>query len=491
MSIYKTDVKKDSVINSLFWTTGLKALAQVITLVTTIVLARFITATDFGLMAMAIVYMGLIDVVRDFGILSAIIQRKDISSTALSTCFWFLTAASILLLGGTIIFSPVIAVFFSAEQLTSIIILLGFAFLCVPSQIIARGILTRNLRLDIIAKAELSTAILRFTIAITFAVNGSGVWSLVYAYLSEKFALALLLPFLAGWHPRWTYSYVEVKPLLNFGGNVIASRMLWYLYSKLDFVIIGRLLGSEVLGIYSIASQIARSFLQFASTAIYHVIYPVFSSYQDSYFKLRNVFLKASMFLTTLTIPLFLGLAAIAPNFVPLFLGSEWQEAIYPLQVLSITAAMQVTAGLGPLLLDAIGKPKLNVYLNLFSLFIMCIGFYIGATWMGLNGILLAWLALTPIRSFVIIYTSANNIQLSIFQYMKKYFRSLLPGILMFIIVISINKLELSWSSEVRLGILVVSGVISYLLLQFTINREVYLEIINLLNKKLLKPILK
>jgi O-antigen/teichoic acid export membrane protein len=484
MSIYENGVQKESVIHSVFWTTGAKGISQIITLVTTIALARLISTSDFGLMAMATVYMGLVDNILDFGITSAIIQQKEIKRSTLSSSFWFLMVTSTVIFAVTIAVAPGVASFFKSEQLSHIIMTLGFVFLCVPSQMISRGILARELRLDLVAKAELTATVFRFIVAVSLAAIGAGVWSLVIAYLVDKVILTIVLPLLARWYPRWVYNFQDIKSLLVFGGNVTASRVLWYLYNRLDFIIIGRLLGTEVLGVYSIASQIARSFAQFTSTAMYRVLYPVFSSYQDDFNKLGKVFIKVTMLLTSLVLPFFVGLSAVAPDLVPVLLGSKWLEAIYPIQVLSVVAALQVTVGLAPLILNAIGKPVINVYFNLLSTIMFCIGFVVGSKLYGLNGVLLAWLILMPIRAIIILYTTTSKIQLSLFLYIKKYSTTVLPAILMFLLVISIDTLGLNWSQKVILGFKIAVGVSSYLLFQFVLCRDIFLEILNILRKK-------
>jgi O-antigen/teichoic acid export membrane protein len=384
----------------------------------------------------------------------------------------------------TYLAAPVIAAFFKSDQLTHIIIILGFAFLCLPSQTIAQGILARHLRLDLVAKAELAVSILSFVVAIYLAFIGAGVWSLVLAYLAGKVVLAIALPLLASWRPRWGYNFHEIKSLLIFGGNVTASRILWYIYNKLDFIVIGRLLGSDVLGIYSIANQIARSFAQFSATGVYRVLYPVFSSYQDNFIKLGRAFLKSSVLLASITLPFFLGLAATAPTLVPVLLGSKWLDAVYPIQVLSIVAALQVIVGISPLILNAIGKPVLNVYFNLISSVIFGVGFVIGAKWLGLSGVLLAWLILFPIRSIVILRISTMNIQLSPLLYIKRHLRVALSGILMFILVASINALGLEWPQEAVLGLQILIGAVSYLVLVFMFSRDIFDEIYGLLRRK-------
>jgi PST family polysaccharide transporter len=188
--------------------------------------------------------------------------------------------------------------------------------------------------------------------------------------------------------------------------------------------------------------------------------------------------------LTSITLPFFLGLAATAPTLVPVLLGSKWLDAVYPIQVLSIVAALQVIVGISPLILNAIGKPVLNVYFNLISSVIFGVGFVIGAKWLGLSGVLLAWLILFPIRSIVILLISTMNIQLSLLLYIKRHLRVALSGILMFILVASINALGLEWPQEAVLGLQILIGAVSYLVLVFMFSRDIFDEIYGLLRRK-------
>jgi hypothetical protein len=126
----------------------------------------------------------------------------------------------------------------------------------------------------------------------------------------------------------------------------------------------------------------------------------------------------------------------------------------------------------------------LNVYFNLISSVIFGVGFVIGAKWLGLSGVLLAWLILFPIRSIVILRISTMNIQLSLLLYIKRHLRVALSGILMFILVASINALGLEWPQEAVLGLQILIGAVSYLVLVFMFSRDIFDEIYGLLRRK-------
>jgi len=471
------EVKKGGALRSVVWTSLAKGVSQALTLITTIILARILSANDFGLMAMAIVYMGLVDNIIDFGFLSAIIQRKAIDKDLLSSCFWFLAVMAVLLWSITFIASPVIAGFFEEEQLISIIGALSVVFLAVPSQILSRGILARELQLDLIAKVELFTSIVRFSTAILLALENYGVWSLVYAYMVEKLMLAILLPVLARWYPSFTYDFRKVKPLLVFGTKITGSRILWYIYNRIDFIIIGRLLGAEVLGVYSIANQFAKSILQFATIAFYRVIFPLYTRLQDDTLQLKKMFLRTSVLLLTLTMPLFLGMAAVAEYMIPVVLGDGWENAIIALQVLSVVAAMQAVLGLGPQLINAVGKPGVNIYLNLFNVIIMSAGFYIGAKLSGVNGVLVAWLIIVPVQYLLVMNLISRIIELPVIEYVRHHYRSVITGVMMFLFVTLMDDFYSEWSNINKLVVSIGLGAGFYILIQFLICREIFNEL--------------
>ncbi len=208
---------------------------------------------------------------------------------------------------------------------------MALAILCVPSQIVCKGILSRNIQIDLIVKLELIAGIIRSGISDIFCLfKGSRMESCIWI-LFEKLALAITLPLYAKWYPRFHFDKQGIRQLLSFGMHTTTSGILWYFFNQADVFIIGRLLGARTLGIYTIALQFATGIYQFLSMTVNRVAYPLFSKYQQSQ-QLIMIFIKTSAFFAFFTFPMCIGLAAIAPDVVRILLGNSWKLATFPLQ---------------------------------------------------------------------------------------------------------------------------------------------------------------
>jgi O-antigen/teichoic acid export membrane protein len=476
------DTIKRNVIRSTLWAGGTRVLSQGVTLFTTIVLARLLMKEDFGLMAMVLTYTGFIDTFIDCGFLSAIIQIKEISHKLLTSCFWFLLTGAILVGLATIIFAPFVAHLFKEPRLQALLPIMVLALLCVPSQIVCKGILSRNIQIDLIVKLELIAGLIRSGISIFFAYSGAAVWSLVYGYLFEKLALAITLPLYAKWYPRFHFDKQGIQKLLSFGMHTTTSGILWYFFNQADVFIIGRLLGAGTLGIYTMASQFAAGIYQFLSLTVNRVAYPLFSKYQQSQ-QLIMIFIKTSAFFGFFTFPLCIGLAAIAPDVITVLLGNSWKMATFPLQMLSLVTVIRTVSNLVPSLFNSIGHPYENVKVNVYSCIVFPVTFYWAAKWMGLSGILWSWVILYPLRYVVLLAIAYKLIRLPVITYVKWQLGTVVATVFMFFVVFLISHIGTSWNIYVRLALCITCGAISYLASQFFLSKRLIMELLSFIKK--------
>jgi O-antigen/teichoic acid export membrane protein len=464
------------VLRSAVWTTGAKVLGQGTTVITTFVLVRLLLKEDFGLMAMALTYSGFIDNFIDFGFLAAIIQAKEITSRQLNGCFWLLMAAGGLVGGASLLGAPIIAQMFAEPRVKGMIEVMALSLLLIPVQIICRGILSRSLHIDTIAKVEVSAGILRASTSVAFAYAGAGAWSLLYGYMAEKVMLAAAFPIAARWCPRFEWERGSVQRLFSFGMNVSASSVLWYIFNQADVFVVGRLLGAGTLGLYSIALQVATGVYQFLCTTWNRIAYPSFSRYQQSR-QLAAMFVKTSSSFAFVTLPLCIGIAAMAPDVVTVLLGERWKMAIFPLQMLSIMTAIRTVSSLVPTLLNSIGHPNENIKVNLCSCVVFTGTFYVAARWMGIEGVLWAWVVLYPVRYLVLLAISFKLVQLSAKTYAKAHLGTLAATALMFLLVVLVRNIAIGWHIYVRMALCILSGAVAYLGLQVLLSRSLIVEL--------------
>lgn len=486
-TVKSSETIKVRVLSSALWSTISKLVGQSITLGSTLILARLLQKEDFGLMAMALTYTGLVDNFVDFGFLSAIIQAKEISSKLLNSCFWFLMVSVLVVCGASVLGASHIAHLFAEPRLKTMIAVMAMSLVFIPSQIICRGIFSRDMRIDTMALIELVAGVMRALITVVFAYRGAGVWSLVYGYFAEKVMLSVAFPIMAKWRPRLEYDSDGVRGILLFGANVSVSSLLWYLFNKSDVFIVGRLLGAGTLGIYSIALQVATSIYQFIYVAWNRIAYPLFSRYQQSD-QLIPVFYKTSALLSFFAFPACIGLAAIAPDVVTVLFGEQWAAATVPIQFISVVTAIRSISSLLPSLLNSIGHPNENVKVNFYSFILFSGMFYLSATWHGLNGVLWAWVILYPIRHMVLLSIACKLTQLSFLEYVRWHLGSTVSTVIMFFTVVFVSSMGADWNIYVRLSVCIACGAAVYTVLQAFISKKLMDVLLGLIQNK--SPIL-
>jgi PST family polysaccharide transporter len=472
---------------SVRWTGVSKAVGQLATAATTLIIARWILREDFGLFALAIAYVSFVDIFIDLGFVAALIQRQNIDQNQLSSCFWLLcgTSATLFLVGETLA-PALISGIFSDARLTLVIQIVSIAFLVVPTTVVCSGLLSRQLRFESLAKAEIASGLFRCLVTLGLAYRGFGVMSLVFGFLADRLLLSGLLFLVTGWRPSLVWRGDTIREIAAFGSQVLASRLLWYMYSKLDTLIIGRLLGLEVLGLYSMAAQLASAFYQFVSSAYYRIAFPVLSQLQFSP-SLGTQFLKFSRYLTIVALPVFVGIAATSHDIVAVLLDPRWISIVTPLQVLAVVAAVQTMSGLLGQATNAVGKPRLSTMINLVSVPLFASGFYLGALMWGMNGVLGAWLVLMPIRFLVIAALTCRIVQVPLKEYVAANSGPFVAVMVMSGFVTATAMLLSDWSPLLRLLALVMVGSASYVGMSLLLYRESLLALLAMLRPQFMQ----
>jgi O-antigen/teichoic acid export membrane protein len=341
-------------------------------------------------------------------------------------------------------------------------------------------LLSRQLKLDTLAKAELASGLCRCVVTLGLAYLGFGVMSFVIAFLAERVLLGGLLLLVTRWQPSLVWRADGIRDISAFGFQVFAANLLWYMYSKLDTLIIGRLLGLEILGLYSMAVQISGAFQRFISSVYYRMSFPVLAQLQFSP-ELGTQFLKLTRYLTIVALPVFVGMAAAGHDIVAVLLDERWMGMVLSLQVLSIVAAVQTLSGLLAQAVSAVGKPKVNTMVNLVSVPLFGVSLYLGAAEWGINGVLGAWLVLMPIRYLVMIVLGCRLVQVPQKTYVLANSGPVVAVLVMSGCVVATGMSLGHWDSLPRLLVMVLVGAASYTGMSLVLYRETFLALLGML----------
>ncbi|CAG1020387.1 partial Lipopolysaccharide biosynthesis protein WzxC, partial [Methylococcales bacterium] len=335
MSLRKT------AISGIKWSSFSFVSKRALALLTNIVLARLLSPNDFGLVAMASVTLGFIDLFKDLGTGSAVIQRKDVSEGLLSSIFWINAGFGVMVSAGLYILSPAIGAFYREPDMAPLMQVLSLSFFISALSIVQSCLLTREMAFDRLAKLDLITGIFSSSVAIGAAWAGFGVMSLVYQPLLNSVLMLVLLWGTSTWHPKWMFHWGEVREVAGYSLNLAGFNIVNYFARNADNLLIGRYLGAQDLGYYDLAYRLMLYPLQGISAVVGKVLFPLYSKMQDDHERFRRTYLTAVGAIALLSFPLMLGLMAVSSPFVLVLFGEQWQPVAPLLMIFAPIGAIQ------------------------------------------------------------------------------------------------------------------------------------------------------
>jgi len=339
------------------WATAEKCGVQAFSLLTLSILAKLLEVRDFGLIAMAGVFLSLLNLVSDQGIGTAIIQRHELDESHLNSAFWANLALGAVLAAAAVAVAGEVASFYREPGLSPILVCLSARFLVQPFSIVPRALLARRLQFRETALRSLLSRSSAGVVGIAVALAGGGVWSLVAQELTGVLAEVVVLWRLTSWRPHWRFSWRHWLELVTFGIRITGLSLTSFLHYQLAPLLLGYLAGAVALGYYAIGFRMLQAFLQMLQGVVSTVALPAFSRLQGDLVRLRQLYYESSSLVSLVSFPVFAGLIVTAPELVSVMFGPEWAPSVPVLQVLSISGfVITMLAPSGPALM-ALNKP--------------------------------------------------------------------------------------------------------------------------------------
>lgn len=361
--------------------------SQGINLVVFIILARLLVPKDFGLVLMATVFITFLGYFTDFGLMSALIQAKEVDDGDFNTVFW-----STILLSGVVyvtsfLCAPFIAVFYNESRLILIIRILFINFLFAALAYIPEVTETRKLHYDKIAMADLMGMVISGIVGISFAVMKFNVWSLVAQQITKTFVRSTVLIFYTNWRPKAYFSVIKFRSLIKSGTNFVLKDFVYYCSNNMDSILIGKFLGPTALGIYSLSLRIASYANAKIALIFGKMLMPAFGLFRNEIERVKKNFVRVSVGGGIILVPFLVGLFFGARPIVEILFGEHWLEAIPIVSILVIYFIFDSLSFPDEPILMALGKVKTITIIRLiFSLAFFIVG-YIAINKFGLIGI--------------------------------------------------------------------------------------------------------
>lgn len=447
-------------------------------LLANIILARLLAPADFGLVAMAAVALGFIEIFKDLGTGAAIVRQKEVSDTLLSSIFWFNVGFGLAATALTVVLAPAIAAFYHEPRVTAVLQAMAVSFLLSALAIVQLSLLSRQMAFNKVAQIELAAASVSYAVGIGAAFLGHGVWSLVYQVLINSL-LALILTWLASdWRPRITFNWPEVKSVMNYSLNLTAYNIFYYFALNADNLLIGRYLGSQDLGYYDLAYRLMSFPLQAISAVFGRVMVPYYAQAQDHLARFREVFLRVAVAIAFVTFPLMTGLFAAREHFVLSVFGPTWSPVIVLLALFAPMGAIRSVLTTTGSIYQAMGAASLQLRWGIVSNLLVIAALAAGVHW-GSVGVAGAF----TISSIALLYHNFKIPFRLIGLRVRDLAAALKPvfgcSILMYATIFAIDAvLPRTMSHTALLAVMCVAGIASYAAFTWWLNRPLFHEIL-------------
>lgn len=467
-----SDGLRAQVLRALKWSASLKLVSQLITWGMTFIVIRLLEPADYGLMAIATIAIAFAMLVNELGVGPAIIQTPEIDDRLLRQAFGILIAMNGILCAGLWLVAPLLAEFFEEPSVTEILRVLCLQFVFVSFTVIPESLLIRNLDFKRKSIVELITNITGGTATLVLALNGFGVWSLVLGNLIFVALRGVAMNVANPFFRLPLFSLSGARGLLTFGGLITIDRLLWFFYSRADVFIVGKILGTELLGIYSVAMQIASLPMQKLNGIINEIAFPAFSKVQHDAEQIRNYLSKAIRLLSLFAFPVFLGISSVSTEFVSIVLGEQWAMAALPLAVLSCIMPLRMISNVITSTLQGIGRVGVSVGNLVIASIIIPLAIAIGTRW-SLVGVSMAWLMAFPLVTAIEIVRARRFTGIGVGDFISLIWRPLLNSLVMWLAVAAFAAVVGDRLPELlQMIAMVLVGAVTYLAMLWFLDRR-------------------
>lgn len=347
-----------AVLHGAFWAFASKYTGRFLAFITTIILARLLTQEDFGVASYAFLVINYLEVMRGLGIGPALIyHERDPERTA--SGFWLGLGMGAVLFGLTWLIAPLVGYFFNDMRATPVIRALTLTFPIAAMNTVPYALLRKNLAFKRIFLPDFAMAMGKGLIAIILALLGFGVWSLIVGQMAGTLFMMIALWWIVPWRPLFTFKLHLARSLLSYGLNIISVRLVRIVLTNMDYILVGRYLGIEALGVYTLAFRIPEFLILQFATVISQVLFPAYAKMRHDPAALRRGYLTTVSYVSIVAIPVGLGLALVAKPFVLTLLTEKWAETIPIMSAISISAVIRVLTFNSGEVYKAQGRPEI------------------------------------------------------------------------------------------------------------------------------------
>lgn len=446
--------------------------SRLLSTVVFVVLARLLDPDDFGLMALAAVFVAVIGLLVEQGVSPALVQRREVTGAHLASAFWLALAGGVVFMGLGLLLAGPVAGSFGQSDLAPILRALTPTFVLTALAAVPQAVLQRDLAFDRLAARSLAAALVGGGAGVGAAFAGAGVWSLVTMTLVQAAVGTAVVWTATAWRPSRSFSVAHARDLLGFSGAVVASGLVNLVNRRADDLLVGWVLGPVALGLYSIAYRLLLVLTDVLTRTITQVAFPVFSRLQGDRPRLAVAWTSSTRLGAAAGVPAFVGLAVVAPEAIEVVFGDVWTPAAPAMRWLAVAGALHAVLLFDPAALLGAGRPGTELRLTALNAVANVVAFSV-AVRHGITSVAAAYalrgLLLAPVELAVV----ARALGTSVRAWIRAVAAPLVATAAMAAAVAAVRIPLADADPAVRLGLAVVTGAAVYWLLAWRLAPDV------------------
>ena len=463
----------EKVVSGFRWLAAGKLAGQIVTWAVTIYVIRILTPEDYGLMAMAMVVIGFLSLFDELGMGAALIQQETLDDRRVAQVFGLVIIINFSAFALLIAISPLIAGFFNEPRLIDITWVLALQFPLLAAQIIPDAMLRRRMQFRKKSMVNFVAMIAGSFVTLGLAIAGHGVWALILGSVVTVLIKTIGFIVVARYFCLPSFNFTGLGRVVKFGTRVTGAHALWFIYSQADIFLVGRVLGKEMLGYYSVAMHLASLPMTKLGALVNEVSFVGFSRIQSEAKEVSRQFLKATKAITVFAFPVFFGISSVAPEIVSSVLGDTWSLSAEPLQILSLVIPLRMLDLVIPTALLGTGRADVGVINAAIAAVILPASFLTGLKW-GLIGVCYAWLIGYSIYFIIALIRSLPRLGVGFWEYFVTIAGIAASSTIMLVVVHATRtQLPPAWAGSLpQLAVLIAAGAATFGLLALCFHRE-------------------
>nr|WP_295666285.1 lipopolysaccharide biosynthesis protein [Sphingomonas sp.] len=448
--------------NAVIWRSGSQIVAQLVQWAATFLVIRILDPHDYGLFAMTGVILVFLNMLNGYGLASGLIQRAEIGQHEIRQLFGMLILLNFSLGALQFLLAPLAAAYYRQDIVAHLLRVQALLYLTTPFIALPYALLSRAMDFRLQARVNILASMASACTALTGAMMGLGVWTLVIAPM-VLFTVRAVGMTIAAKSLVWpTFNFSGAGDIARFGGVMAAGQLFWFLQSQADVFIAGRHFTPHMLGIYTTSLFLTQIFVSKFVPPLNEVAFSAYARMQHDADAVGRAFARSVRIIMVAALPFYFGLAATAEPLVLTMLGDKWREAIPVVHLLALAMPFMTLQVLLSPACDARGRPGIGVRNGMAGAAVMATAFLIGVNY-GPTGLAIAWIAAYPVYLGISLWRSLGVIGTTLRALGDAIAPPLMAALIMATTVRLVDELVLPpLHPFARLAVLVAIGALAY-----------------------------